>query len=78
MPQNKNIEIPIKFIVLDIIGTLLLAVGIIELVSNLNLIPASFQFNNYAIALIVVGVLLMLPLILHIKNIILGNQAREI
>lgn len=61
---NRKIDLPAWAIVLDVFGTLLLAVGIYALVGGDELLFADFlDIRPLAIPLIVAGVLLMLPLV---------------
>ena len=63
---GKPFSIPTRLIVLDIMGTLLAAIGLLELTAGLELLPIAFRFDGYGLALIVSGGILMLPLIANI------------
>ena len=55
---NKT-QFPIPLLILDIFGTFLVAVGLYGLLGGENVV------TPYALVLIIVGALLMLPLIVH-------------
>ncbi len=59
-------KIPPLYIALDGIGCILAGVGMAEHFAGTNLIPKSIQFENYGIAMIVVGAILTIPMIFHI------------
>jgi hypothetical protein len=59
MMKKNTVEWPILLLVLDILGAIIVAVGIIEFLDTGSLKAVLFT---------VVGLLLMLPLILHILN----------
>lgn len=64
MIRTQAPGIPIWTIVLDVIGTLFVAGGLFLLVSDGNLLGMEAAgFRGPAIALIVVGVMLMAPLV---------------
>ncbi len=49
-------------LILDILGTVLLAVGLAELVAGLALIPAPLRFTGAQWICVILGILLLLPL----------------
>lgn len=63
---EKPFSIPTRLIVLDVVGTLLFVIGLLELVVGIELLPTSLRFEGYGFALIVAGVVLMLPLVAHL------------
>jgi hypothetical protein len=62
MTESVAIRIPPRLLVLDAIGTLLLALGIAEQFTELQLWPLALQFPGDGIAIMAAGVLMMLPL----------------
>ena len=78
MVAKKNVRLPKHLLILDAIGTIILAFGLIEWIGDFNVIPESLQFNYYNFFLIAVGIIFMLPLIFFIINGILGKHPREI
>ena len=68
---TKNIQtLPINLLVLDIIGSILIGLGVAKYFGNVDVLPEKFQFENYWVVLILVGALLMFPMLLHyIKKI---------
>ena len=65
MSKAKKLRIPMRLIVLDAIGAILLGLGIAELFANTNLVPKSLQFENYAMVMIIFGIAMMLPIITY-------------
>lgn len=78
MSQKKTIRIPVSLLLLDLIGTILFAIGIIDLVNDSDFVPSSLQFNKYEIVMIIIGILFIFPLIKHITNYSLGKLPRNI
>ena len=52
-------------LLLDLAGTVLLGLGVTKKFSGLDTLPKGLQFDHYEIALIVFGILLMLPYMLN-------------
>lgn len=64
MNEPKQFKLPAWVILLDVLGALLLAAGLIVLTGGAGLLDADpDSLKAPAIALIVIGALLMLPLI---------------
>ena len=63
--MNRKLGIPLKLIVMDAIGAILLGLGVAELFAGTNLVPASWQFENYALLMIILGIALMLPIVTY-------------
>ncbi len=61
-------------IVLDILGVTLAALGLVEWLSGLSFVPDQFKIEYYYVALVISGVLLMIPMHLHIFRIVLRNK----
>ena len=59
-------KIPPLFIALDAIGCVLAGIGLAEIFVDSNLVPESMRFENYEIAMIVVGVILVIPMLYSI------------
>lgn len=78
MPEKKNFRLPVHLLILDAIGAIALALGLLDWITGSKIVPQSLQFNNYEITLIVVGIILMLPLVFFVINKILGRYPREI
>jgi len=66
LKENSTFRIPVSLLVLDIVGALLLGLGLAEWFADTGLVPERFQFESYYIAMVICGGLFMLPLILHI------------
>ena len=67
-----------RLIILDAIGAILLGVGAAELFANTNLVPKSFQFENYAMVMIIFGIAMMLPIITFMLSGLKNASRREI
>ena len=64
MTTKRKIKLPVWAVILDVLGALMLAAGIILLNGGAGLLDVSpTEVAGPAIALIVIGVLLMTPLI---------------
>ena len=64
MQNNRRIRFPAWALILDLFGTLLLAVGIYAQVAGDDLVfPEFLRIQEFSILLILLGVLLMLPLV---------------
>ena len=66
MNKENKFKIPIHMIVLDLIGATLAALGLVEWVTDLSFVPDQFKLEYYYIAMVIIGVLLMIPMHLHI------------
>ena len=62
----QNIQIPVKLIVLDAIGTLLFLIGALAHFSDIELIPAEVLGENYGPTLMLIGVLLFIPMLRYV------------
>ena len=63
MKGEPKLTIPPKLLAVDTIGTLLFGLGVAKQVAGIDVLPDQLRFTGYGAALIVVGVVLMLPLI---------------
>jgi uncharacterized membrane protein YidH (DUF202 family) len=66
LKENGALKIPLPLLVLDLLGAIVLGLGLAEWFANTNIMPVQFQFENYYIVMVICGGLLMFPLILHI------------
>lgn len=66
MTQQIPFKLPIKLLILDGIGSLLIVLGVLALVADLHLLPAAWRVARYDIVLIILGATLMLPMLLWI------------
>ena len=65
MEQTKSgFKIPINLIVMDFIGTILIALGLTKILGGIEVIPSQYLLDDSGWTLILVGACLMLPLIL--------------
>lgn len=63
---KKKTHISWSLLILDFIGTALIALGLAEITGLLHVIPQSIQFEHYAMVLIVFGLILMVPFAIDI------------
>ena len=68
MTQQIPFKLPIKLLILDGIGSLLIVLGVLALVADLHLLPAAWRVARYDIVLIILGATLMLPMLLWIME----------
>lgn len=78
MPAPKTLRIPPRLLVLDAIGTLLLAFGFTEQFSSLSVWPTELQFPGDGIAIMIAGALMIAPLVTHVvTQVARGADARR-
>ena len=66
MNKNKKLKMPIHVIILDLIGAAVASLGLVEWFTDLSFIPDQFKFEYYYIAMVVCGILMMVPMHVHI------------
>ncbi len=66
MTQQSSLKLPIKLLILDGIGSLLIVLGVLALVADVHLLPTAWRVARYDIVLIILGAALMLPMLLWI------------
>ena len=76
--MRKKLPIPLKLIVMDALGAVLLGLGVAEMFAGTNLVPKTWQFEHYALVMIIFGIALMLPIVTYILGGRKNNAAREI
>ena len=64
--EKKTFKLPLSVIALDVIGTMLVGLGMAKMFAGLDLLPAAFQLAEKGWTFIIIGALLMLPLMLHL------------
>ena len=71
MEQTKaGFKIPINLIMLDFIGTILIALGLIKMFGGIEIIPSQYLLDDNGWTLILAGACLMLPFILFIIQLV--------
>ena len=63
--DKKVFKLPLSLIALDVIGAILVGLGMAKMFAGIDLLPAVFQLDEKGWTFIVVGALFMLPLMLH-------------
>jgi len=75
MPTDRPIQLPLRLITLDLLGTLLLVFGLLELFNrDGSLFPAALQFPYYEWVLILIGCLIMLPAVVGLVRHIMDSR----
>jgi hypothetical protein len=77
MIKDGKFKLPIHMIVLDMLGAVLAALGLMEWFTGLSFVPDAFKFEYYYIVMIVVGVILMIPMHIHIFKFIMGKNTSD-
>lgn len=72
MPRTKAAFFPPTLIFLDIIGTVLLGLGLAKYFADVDVIPVSLRFDYYGQMFIGMGAALILPLMVHV-----GSKAKS-
>ena len=65
MNAPDRISIPVWMLVLDVIGTVLVALGLYKSFTNTDLLPDFLRFGNDHLVFLFVGVILMVPFNVH-------------
>jgi hypothetical protein len=73
MSNKPTLQLPLSFIFFDVIGFAALGLGLAKLFGGIDIIPLSMQFENYGLALVLLGVLMMMPMMSYIFNFVRAN-----
>lgn len=74
MSQNKEPFIPINLLVLDGAGAILLGLGLLKHFGVMDVLPPPLRMEGYGLGLIIGGVILMLPALVHIIRKVSAQQ----
>ena len=74
MNNDKKFKMPIHLIILDLLGAVLAALGLVEWFTDLSFTPEQFKFEYYYIAMVICGVLMMIPLHIHIFRLAMNKS----
>ncbi len=67
--KSRPSALPLKLLALDLVGALLAAIGLYEIFAGgPPLVPPALRFPGYAIAFLIIGALMMMPLVRHILS----------
>ena len=69
MNKENKFKIPIHMIIQDLLGATLAALGLVEWFTTLSFIPDQYKFEYYYIVMVIIGVLMMIPMHLHIYRL---------
>ncbi len=72
--KDSKFKLPIPLLILDMIGVLLFAIGLSDWLGNSNFVPKNLQYQDYEKTMVVLGVLFMVPFILHMIKSVLNNS----
>jgi len=75
MAKDFRLDIPWEFLLGDVIGSLLVGVGLMEELAQANLVPMSWRFPNYGWAMFALGVAMMIPCTLFLITV--ATSARK-
>lgn len=65
--MSEPLKFPLKLIALDGLGSIIFAIGM-ALYVGVDILPANLRFDNDGIGYILLGILLMLPFLMHILS----------
>ena len=78
MEEKNKPFIPYIIIGIDAIGSILLVLGIVKYFMHIDILPPSMRFENYDMAFMIIGVILMLPLVVHVITRAQSKNNRDI
>lgn len=64
--KKTGLPVPVYYLLLDAIGTILLGLGLAKYFADLDIIPPVMRFENYDVAFMVFGIVIMIPAMFHI------------
>ncbi len=71
-------KIPVLVLILDLIGLLLIALGLFELFSSSSILPPFAQFRGSSLVLLLIGALMVVPMIVvMVRQIALRNRDQK-
>lgn len=81
MNQNRRaaekLRIPIRLLVLDAAGAVLLGLGVAKVLAGVDLLPPALRFEDDGLTFIVGGLILMLPMVMHVIGHVREQQAGQ-
>lgn len=75
MPNNK-LPFPVWVLVLDFIGSILLALGFADWFAEFGLTPEALRFDNYPMVFVVLGFILMTPSVIWVIKLAMANRPK--
>jgi hypothetical protein len=64
--EEKSFKFPITLLMLDMMGSLLVGLGLAKIIAGVDILPVAMQFDEKGWTLIILGGLMMLPFIMHL------------
>ena len=77
MNKEFKFKMPIYMILLDIFGATLAALGLLEWFTDMSFVPDQLKLEYYYIAMVIIGVLLMVPMHLHIYRFVTRKKTSD-
>lgn len=77
MQTRPGIRIPLQYLVMEGVGAILAGIGIARVFAGVDLLPWRVPFEHYGEALIVMGVALGAPLVVHLVKGAAAKQRGE-
>ncbi len=77
MRNDEEPFIPMRYLVLDGIGALMLGLGLARQLAGVDVLPLSWRFEGYGLSFIVGGILLMLPMLGHVIGRIMAQAQHK-
>ena len=75
MQNRPAMQIPLKLIILDAIGTILAGLGLAKYFAGVDVLPQSLLLDESGLSLILIGVLLIAPMMIWIIRRALSAQS---
>jgi hypothetical protein len=66
--------LPLRLVVLDMIGTGLAGFGAARQFAGVEVLPTTWRFAGDGIVMMIIGVAMMAPLIVHVMRVALSSQ----
>lgn len=78
MMSKQPFKIPLALVALDALGAVLLGLGVAKYFANIDILPVSFQVENYGVILMFIGGLFMLPMLSYVFGKITETSERRL
>ena len=74
MDNESRFSMPIKLVVFDTVGMILIGLGIAKLQVNLDVLPENLRFPYSGWVFVLAGIALMAPLFMHVIKFALNKD----
>ncbi|MCG3202070.1 MAG: hypothetical protein NFCOHLIN_01943 [Gammaproteobacteria bacterium] len=75
MKTRQGVSIPVWLVVLEAIGLVLIALGLVKIGSGTDLLPQGMRFGHYPVVFLLLGVALLVPFNVHMIRMIMTRAA---